>query len=103
LLKIFSIFVLDCWKNQTHAQPNIPKKISQIAATTALGTAMLSAAVTAPADAANIKSYNISGQFASKAVTGSVGLPALLQGGSFKGSFDILPTLKSGGFPSLTT
>jgi hypothetical protein len=76
-------------KTKLMLSPTFRKKISQIAATTALGTAMLSAAVTAPADAANIKSYNISGQFASKAVTGSVGLPALLQGGSFKGSYEV--------------
>ncbi|MFQ4145642.1 PEP-CTERM sorting domain-containing protein [Chlorogloeopsis sp. ULAP02] len=65
------------------------KKLSQLAATAVLGATMLGAVGTAPVSAASITAFNISGQFAPEAVTGSVGLPTLLGGGYFKGTYEV--------------
>jgi len=72
------------------------KKLSQATAVTALGVAMLASVSNAPAQAATLKTFNISGQFESLAIPGSTGVSVALQGGSFVGTYtvdvDQLPT-----------
>ncbi|MFN6463276.1 MAG: PEP-CTERM sorting domain-containing protein [Nostoc sp. DedVER02] len=64
------------------------KRLSQATATAALGLAMLTA-IGNPAQAVNLKTFNISGNFASTAFDGSIGLPVDLANGSFNGTYTV--------------
>lgn len=55
----------------------------------AISIAMLAAINQAPAQAVNLKTFNIFGNFASTAVDGSVGLPVSLENGSFNGTYTV--------------
>ncbi|WP_334959646.1 PEP-CTERM sorting domain-containing protein [Nostoc sp.] len=81
------------------------RRLSQATATAALGFAMLAAIGTDPAQAVNLKTFNISGNFAPAALDGSVGLPVNLANSSFNGTYtvdvDQLPTSSS--FVDLTS
>lgn len=72
------------------------KKLSQATAVTALGVAMLASVGNAPAQAINLQTFNVSGQFESQALNGSTGIAVDLQNGYFHGSYtvdvDLLPT-----------
>ncbi len=65
------------------------KKLSQTTATAVLGFSILAAIGTDPAQAVNLKTFNISGNFAPAAVDGSVGLPVELANGSFSGTYTV--------------
>lgn len=65
------------------------RKLSQVTATAALGFAMLAVIGTDPAQAVNLKTFNISGNFAPTALDGSVGLPVNLAKGSFNGTYTV--------------
>lgn len=65
------------------------RRLSQAIATAALGFAMLAAIGTDPAQAVNLKTFNISGNFAPAALDGSVGLPVSLANGSFNGTYTV--------------
>ncbi|MBD2593765.1 PEP-CTERM sorting domain-containing protein [Nostoc spongiaeforme FACHB-130] len=75
------------------------KKLSQATAGIALGAAMLATVVNAPAQAVTLKTFNISGEFAPQAISGSTGVAVDLQNGSFFGTYtvdiDQLPTATS--------
>ncbi|MBU7585296.1 MAG: PEP-CTERM sorting domain-containing protein [Nostoc sp. TH1S01] len=75
------------------------KKLSQATAGIALSAAMLAAVGNAPAQAVTLKTFNISGEFASQAISGSTGVAVGLQNGSFSGTYtvdiDKLPTATS--------
>lgn len=81
------------------------RKLSQVTATAAVGFAMLAVIGTDPAQAVNLKTFNISGNFAPTALDGSVGLPVNLAKGSFNGTYtvdvDQLPASSS--FVNLTS
>jgi hypothetical protein len=64
------------------------RRLSQATATAALGFAML-AAIGNPAQAVNLKTFNISGDFAPAAIDGSVGLPVNLANASFNGTYTV--------------
>jgi hypothetical protein len=77
------------------------KSLKKAAAVAALGVGMLAVVATAPASAANVKTFNLNGTFDSTAVkdfqnNGPLGLPVNLQGGSFDGTYSVdvdqLPT-----------
>ncbi|MEH2360142.1 PEP-CTERM sorting domain-containing protein [Nostoc sp.] len=63
------------------------KRLSQ--ATAILGFAMLAVIGTDPAQAVNLKTFNISGNFAPTPLDGSVGLPVNLANGSFNGTYTV--------------
>ncbi|MEH1911773.1 MAG: PEP-CTERM sorting domain-containing protein [Nostoc sp.] len=63
------------------------KRLSQ--ATAVLGFAMLAVIGTDPAQAVNLKTFNISGNFAPTPLDGSVGLPVNLANGSFNGTYTV--------------
>lgn len=65
------------------------RRLSQAAANVALGFAMLAAIGTDPAQAVNLKTFNISGNFAPTPLDGSVGLPVNLANGSFNGTYTV--------------
>ncbi|MEH2457976.1 PEP-CTERM sorting domain-containing protein [Nostoc sp.] len=65
------------------------RKLSQVTATAALGFAMLAVIGIDPAQAVNLKTFNISGHFAPTALDGSVGLPVNLAKGSFNGTYTV--------------
>ncbi|MEH1843303.1 MAG: PEP-CTERM sorting domain-containing protein [Nostoc sp.] len=65
------------------------RRLSQVTATAALGFAMLAAIDTDHAQAVNLKTFNISGNFASASEDGSVGLPVNLANASFNGSYTV--------------
>ncbi|MEH2179755.1 PEP-CTERM sorting domain-containing protein [Nostoc sp.] len=81
------------------------KRLSQATATAAVAFAMLTAIGTDPAQAVNLKTFNISGDFAPAPLDGSVGLPVSLANASFNGTYtvdvDQLPTSNS--FVDLTS
>lgn len=81
------------------------RRLSQATATAAVGFAMLAAIGTDPAQAVNLKTFNISGDFAPTPLDGSVGLPVNLANGSFNGTYtvdvDQLPAYNS--FVDLTS
>lgn len=75
--------------------------LKKATAVAALGVGMLAVVATAPASAANVKTFNLNGTFDSTAVkdfqnNGPVGLPVNLQGGTFEGTYSVdvdqLPT-----------
>jgi hypothetical protein len=72
------------------------KKLSQATAVSALGLAMLASVGNAPAHAATLTTFNISGQFAPQAISGSTGVTVALQNGTFDGTYTVdvaqLPT-----------
>lgn len=65
------------------------KRLSPATATAVVGFAMLAAIGTDPAQAVNLKTFNISGDFASAALDGSVGLPVNLANASFSGTYTV--------------
>ncbi|MBN3948022.1 MAG: PEP-CTERM sorting domain-containing protein [Nostoc sp. NMS7] len=65
------------------------RRLSQAAANVALGFAMLAAIGTDPAQAVNLKTFNISGNFAPTPLDSSVGLPVNLANGSFNGTYTV--------------
>ncbi|MEH2388710.1 MAG: PEP-CTERM sorting domain-containing protein [Nostoc sp.] len=65
------------------------RRLSQAAANVALGFAMLAAIGTDPAQAVNLKTFNISGKFAPTPLDSSVGLPVNLANGSFNGTYTV--------------
>ncbi|MEH2425353.1 MAG: PEP-CTERM sorting domain-containing protein [Nostoc sp.] len=65
------------------------KRLSQATTTAALGFAMLAAIGIDPAQAVNLKTLNISGNFAPATLDGSVGLPVNLANGSFNGTYTV--------------
>ncbi|MCW5316298.1 PEP-CTERM sorting domain-containing protein [Nostoc sp. KVJ3] len=65
------------------------RRLSQATATAGLGFAMLAAIGTHPAQAVNLKTFNIVGNFASAAEDGSVGLPVNLANASFNGTYTV--------------
>ncbi|MEH2169400.1 MAG: PEP-CTERM sorting domain-containing protein [Nostoc sp.] len=65
------------------------RRLSQATATAALGFAMLAAIGTDPAQAVNLKTFNISGNFAPAALDGSVGLPVNLANAFFNGTYTV--------------
>ncbi|MEH2351530.1 MAG: PEP-CTERM sorting domain-containing protein [Nostoc sp.] len=64
------------------------RRLSQATATAGLGFAML-AAIGNPAQAVNLKTFNLVGNFASAAEDGSVGLPVNLANASFNGTYTV--------------
>ncbi|WP_334908164.1 PEP-CTERM sorting domain-containing protein [Nostoc sp.] len=81
------------------------KRLSQVTATTVLGFAMLAVIGTDPAQAVNLKTFNISGNFAPAPVDGSVGLPVNLANASFNGTYtvDVEQLSASSSFVDLTS
>ncbi|MEH2244339.1 PEP-CTERM sorting domain-containing protein [Nostoc sp.] len=81
------------------------RRLSQATATAALGFVMLAAIGTDPAQAVNLKTFNISGNFAPAALDGSVGLPVNLANGSFNGTYtvDVDQLAASSSFVDLTS
>ncbi|MEH2296726.1 PEP-CTERM sorting domain-containing protein [Nostoc sp.] len=65
------------------------KRLSQVTATTVLGFTMLAVIGTDPAQAVNLKTFNISGNFAPAALDSSVGLPVNLANASFNGTYTV--------------
>ncbi|MHC5597960.1 MAG: PEP-CTERM sorting domain-containing protein [Nostoc sp.] len=65
------------------------KRLSPATATAVVGFAMLAAIGTDPAQAVNLKTFNISGDFAPAALDGSVGLPVNLANASFNGTYTV--------------
>lgn len=65
------------------------KKLSQATASVALGFAAVAALETAPANAVQLKTFNLFGTFASQTQSGSGGRAANLVNGSFDGTYTI--------------
>ncbi len=65
------------------------KRLLQTTATAGIGFAMLAAIGTDPVQAVNLKTFNISGNFAPTAEDSSVGLPVSLANGSFNGTYTV--------------
>ncbi|MEH2131915.1 MAG: PEP-CTERM sorting domain-containing protein [Nostoc sp.] len=65
------------------------KRLSPATATAVVGFAMLAATGTDPAQAVNLKTFNISGDFAPAALDGSVGLPVNLANAFFNGTYTV--------------
>ncbi|MEA5505843.1 PEP-CTERM sorting domain-containing protein [Halotia wernerae UHCC 0503] len=65
------------------------KRLSQATTTAAIGFVLLAAIATDPAQAVNLKTFNIAGNFASAALDDSVGLPVKLANGSFSGTYTV--------------
>ena len=65
------------------------KRLSQVTTTAGIGFAMLVAIATNPAQAVNLKTFNVAGNFASTPLDGSVGLPVKLANGSFSGTYTV--------------
>ncbi|MEH1769935.1 MAG: PEP-CTERM sorting domain-containing protein [Nostoc sp.] len=65
------------------------RRLSQATATAAVGFAILAAIGTNPAQAVDLKTFNISGDFAPAPLDGSVGLPVNLANASFNGTYTV--------------
>lgn len=65
------------------------KRLSQATATATFGFAIFAAIGTYPAQAVNLKTFNISGNFTPVPLDSSVGLPVNLANASFNGSYTV--------------
>lgn len=91
-------------KSQSMLSQTPLKKLLQATAIAATSIAMLATISQFPAQAANLRTFNISGNFAPTAADGSIGLPVSLANGTFSGTYtvdvDQLPATNS--FVNLT-